>query len=137
MTLRSVIFDLDCTLADRLRSIDTYLDRFLERFGDSLRAVDRQIVRAALGHADAGGYAADTRAADIVAALDWGKTPWRGTFPECAVAMDGTLDVLDELREDGMALGILTNGSVQAQEAKIAHLDLSDRRRRRLQGRWA
>ena len=60
------------------------------------------------------------------AALDWGKTPavdvveehWRGTFPECAVAMDGTLDVLDELREDGMALGILTNGSVQAQEPR-------------------
>ena len=51
MTLRSVIYDLD---------------RFLERFADSLRAVDRQIVRAALGHADAGGYAADTRAADAV-----------------------------------------------------------------------
>ncbi len=66
MTLRSVIFDLDYTLADRLSSIDTYLDRFLERFGDSLRAVDRQIVRAALGHADAGGHAADTRAADAV-----------------------------------------------------------------------
>ncbi|MFP6591074.1 MAG: HAD hydrolase-like protein, partial [Candidatus Latescibacterota bacterium] len=55
MTLRSVIFDLDCTLAERLRSLDTYL----ERFGDSLRAVDRQIVCAALGHADAGGHAAD------------------------------------------------------------------------------
>ena len=62
MTLRTVIFDLDCTLAERLRSLDTYL----ERFGDSLRAVDRQIVRAALGHADAGGHAADTRAADAV-----------------------------------------------------------------------
>jgi putative hydrolase of the HAD superfamily len=133
--LRCVLFDLDCTLADRLHSIDAYLDRFLERFGDDLRAVDRQIVRAALGDADGGGYAADTRAAAIVSALDWSTTPaidaidehWRVTFPDCAVAMDGALDVLDELREDGMALGILTNGTVGAQEAKIAHLDLSDR----------
>lgn len=62
MTLRSVILDLDYTFADRLRSIDTYLDRF----GDSLRDVDRPIVRTALGHADAGGHAADTRAADAV-----------------------------------------------------------------------
>lgn len=62
MILRSVILDLDYTLADRLRSIDTYLDRF----GDRLRAVDRPIVRTALGHADAGGHAADTRAADAV-----------------------------------------------------------------------
>lgn len=51
---RCVIFDLDCTLADRLRSIDAYLDRFLERFSDDLRTGDRQIVRAA---------------------LDWSKTP--------------------------------------------------------------
>lgn len=133
--LRCVLFDLDCTLADRLRSIDAYLDRFLERFGDDLRAVDRQIVRAALGDADSSGYAADTRATAIVTALDWSTTPaidaidehWRVTFPDCAVAMDGALDVLDELREDGMALGVLTNGTVRAQEAKIAHLDLSDR----------
>jgi putative hydrolase of the HAD superfamily len=132
--IHSVIFDLDCTLVDRRLSIDAYLDHFLRRFGDNLVAVDKQRVREILGGADGNGYAAATRAADIVAGLDWGKAPtkkavdthWLTNFPNCSVAMEGAHDVLDELREAGMALGILTNGSIVAQEAKIAHLGLDE-----------
>ena len=131
----SVIFDLDCTLVDRRLSIDVYLDHFLRRFGDNLLALDKQRVREVLGRADGNGYAAETRPADIIAGLDWDKAPtvkavdkhWLTTFPDCSVAMEGAHDVLDELREAGMALGILTNGSIVAQEAKIAHLGLDER----------
>lgn len=132
--ISSVIFDLDCTLADRRQSLDRYLDRFLAAFGDELKT-SCQAVRDTLEQADGGGYRADRRAADIVAHLQWTNAPdvaavdehWITTFPDCTVAMDGAYDVLDELREAGLALGILTNGSVTAQEAKIAHLHLGDR----------
>jgi len=133
--IHSVIFDLDCTLADRHRSIDAYLTHFLAKFGDKLQEADPPAVRAVLGRADGNGYAAATRAADIVANLDWsGRRPratavdkhWHATFPGCAVAMDGAVDVLGELREEGLALGILTNGTVYAQEAKITHLGLDE-----------
>lgn len=133
--IRSVIFDLDCTLVDRNRSIDVYLEHFVERFGKALKAIDKKAIRAALGTADAGGYAADTRAGNIIAALDWQRAPtaaavnkhWHSTFPECSVAMEDAIRVLEELRGEDFALGILTNGSVQAQESKIAHLGLDSR----------
>ena len=127
-----MIFDLDCTLADRRRSIDAYLEHFLERFGKLLKTSDPQTVRDVLGQADGNGYSADTRAADIVNALDWTRKPqakvvdkhWHTSFPDCTVAMEDATEVLIELREEGPSLGIVTNGSVLAQEAKIAHLGL-------------
>ncbi|MBQ39368.1 MAG: HAD family hydrolase [Candidatus Latescibacteria bacterium] len=133
--LRSVIFDLDCTLADRSRSIDAYLQPFLDRFGKALDTADPKVIRETLGRADGNGYAADTRAADIIAGIDWSRPPraatvdkhWHLTFPGCAVAMEDAHDVLDELREEGLSLGILTNGTVAAQEAKIARLGLDER----------
>ena len=90
-----MIFDLDCTLADRRRSIDAYLEHFLERFGKLLKTSDPQTVRDVLGQADGNGYSADTRAADIVNALDWTRKPqakvvdkhWHTSFPGCTVAM--------------------------------------------------
>ncbi len=132
--IRSAIFDLDCTLVDRNRSIDAYLGHFVERFGKALKAIDNKVIRAALGAADAGGYAAASRASDIIAALDWRRAPtaaavdkhWHSTFPECSVAMEDAIIVLEELRGEDFALGILTNGSVQAQESKIAHLGLDN-----------
>lgn len=133
--INTVIFDLDCTLADRRRSIDAYADRFLDRFGKALDGVDRRRLREVLVAADGGGYNADARAGDIVAGLDWAKAPtakavdrhWHDTFPDCAVIMDDAYDVLDELREAGLGLGILTNGTVRSQETKIACLDLEPR----------
>ena len=132
--IQAVIFDLDCTLIDRRLSIDVYLDHFLRRFGANLRSLDPQKVRDVLGDADGNGYAAKTRPKDIVAGLDWNKTPtvaavdkhWLTIFPDCSVAMEGAHDVLDELRESNMALGILTNGSVAGQEAKITELGLDE-----------
>lgn len=133
--IRTVIFDLDCTLVDRNRSIDAYVEPFVDRFAKALSAVDHAAIRAALGAADGGGYAADTRASNIIAALDWRRAPtaaaidkhWHSTFPDCAVAMEDAVEILDELRGEDLALGILTNGSVQAQEAKIASLGLDAR----------
>ena len=130
--IQSVIFDLDCTLADRRRSIDAYLEHFLERFGKLLKTSDPQTVRDVLGQADGNGYSADTRAADIVNALDWTRKPqakvvdkhWHTSFPGCTVAMEDATEVLIELREEELSLGLVTNGSVLAQEAKIAHLGL-------------
>ena len=130
--IQSVIFDLDCTLADRRRSIDAYLEHFLERFGKLLKTSDPQTVRDVLGQADGNGYSADTRAADIVNALDCTRKPqdkvvdkhWHTSFPGCTVAMEDATEVLIELREEELSLGLVTNGSVLAQEAKIAHLGL-------------
>jgi putative hydrolase of the HAD superfamily len=83
--------------------------------------------------ADQGGYRnKEDKIAAISAWAEW-RSPfdgarfsrhWTWVFPGCAVAMTGMQESLESLAARGFALGIITNGSARAQNAKIMALSL-------------
>ena len=111
--LAAVIFDLDGTLVDRVRSIRQYALRFAEDFRPRLVSAGPERLAEVLIAADGFGYRPATRSHDIAANLVWTVRPapddiaahWRRHFTSLAVAMDGAVEVLTTLQRLGMALG--------------------------------
>ena len=130
--LAAVLFDLDGTLVDRVRSIRQYALRFAEDFRPRLVSAGPERLAEVLIAADGFGYRPATRSYDIAANLVWTVRPapddiaahWRRHFTSLAVAMDGAVEVLTTLQRLGMALGLVTNGTVRAQAQKLDLLGL-------------
>jgi putative hydrolase of the HAD superfamily len=130
--LTAVLFDLDCTLVDRVHSLRQYALRFAADFDQHLIPTSQAHLAEVLIAADGLGYRPTTRIHDIVANLVWTVQPalddvaahWNRHFPALAVAMDGAVEVLETLRRLGMALGLITNGTVRAQTQKLDSLGL-------------
>jgi putative hydrolase of the HAD superfamily len=130
--LAAVLFDLDCTLVDRVHSIRQYASRFAEDFHQHLVPVSRARIAEVLIAADGWGYRPATRTHDIAANLVWQVQPapddiaahWRRHFSSLAVAMDGAVEVLETLQRLGIVLGLVTNGTVRAQAQKLDILGL-------------
>jgi len=128
----AVLFDLDCTLVDRVNSIRQYALRFAEDFRQHLVPTSREGIAEALIAADGLGYRPATRTHDIAANLVWTVRPepdeiaahWRRHFTSLAVAMDGAVEVLETLQRLGVALGLVTNGTVRSQAQKLDILGL-------------
>ena len=128
----AVLFDLDCTLVDRAHSIRQYALRFAEDFRPHLGSSQQEDLAEVLIAADGWGYRPDTRFHDIATNLRWTARPapdaiaahWNRHFPSLAVAMDSAVEVLETLQRLGMALGLVTNGSVRAQVQKLDILGL-------------
>src|SRR5262245_2940333 len=123
----AVLFDLDCTLVDRLYSIRQYALQFAEDFRSRLVPTSVERIAEVLIDADGWGYRPAERPHDITANLAWQVPPtpdevtahWNCHFPSLAVAMDGALETLETLQALGLALGLVTNGSVRVQEQKL------------------
>ena len=130
--MAAVIFDLDCTLVDRMSSIQQYAIRFAEDFRHRLDPLSVEQITEVLINADGWGYRSAERHHDIVANLAW-KTPaspdeitthWNRHFSSLAVAADGAIEVLETLQSLGIVLGLVTNGTVRSQEKKLDVLGL-------------
>lgn len=124
----AILFDLDCTLTDRVASVRAYADLFEARFGTGL---SRDQITRVLVEADGFGYRPASRAADIAANLGCGAAGdvgdhWSAHFPECAVGADGLLELLDRILALDIRCALVTNGS-SAQHRKLAHLNIADR----------
>lgn len=130
--LAAVLFDLDCTLVDRLHSIRQYATRFAEDFRHRLVPTSVERIAEVLIAADGLGYRPATRSHDITTNLVWQVPPtldevtahWNRHFPSLAVAMDGAVEALETLQTLGLALGVVTNGTVRVQEQKLDVLGL-------------
>jgi putative hydrolase of the HAD superfamily len=128
----AVLFDLDCTLVDRVHSIRQYALRFAEDCRPHLAPTSREGLAEILIAADGLGYRPATRTHDIAAHVAWTVRPapeditahWRRHFTSLAVAMDGAVEVLEMLQRLGMALGLVTNGTVRSQGQKLDRLGL-------------
>jgi FMN phosphatase YigB (HAD superfamily) len=125
--LTAVLFDLDCTLVDRVHSIRQYALRFAEDFRPRLVSTSPEVIVEVFIATDGLGYRPATRTHDIAANLAWQVRPapndiaahWRRHFSSLAVAMDGAVEVLETLQRLGIALGLVTNGTVRAQAQKL------------------
>ena len=86
----AVLFDLDCTLVDRIISIRQYANRFAEDFRNRLLTTSVERMAEILTDADEWGYRpAAKRSDDIVANRMWKERPsrdeviahWNNNFP--------------------------------------------------------
>ena len=131
---RAVLFDLDNTLTARRASVERFGTLFLEDFADRLRPVDIEALRSALVAIDMGGYN-PRRAADLRQCLEWRETPseeeldahWARRLPEATVARPGLGALFEALAASGLQRGVVTNGGVPGQLAKLDSLELRDR----------
>jgi len=130
----AVLFDLDETLTDRSASMSRYAALFHRDFAGRLRGVSVAEVESTLITLDERGYRPrDEVYAGIVTRLPWDSVPdisvvrdhWRASFPASAVGRTGLKETLGALTEWGLRLGIVTNGSVMGQSAKIEYLQIT------------
>jgi putative hydrolase of the HAD superfamily len=131
--VQAVFFDLDGTLLDRRRSFERFVRDQWHRFAHFLKAVDREEYVQSLIELDRDGYAPrevlfTSMIAQFELLSDLAETllnDYRAGFSSaCSLFPDAT-QTLSSLRASGLKLGLITNGSVRMQSAKLACLALS------------
>jgi putative hydrolase of the HAD superfamily len=131
--IKAILFDLDDTLTDRTASLSKYAALFHREFAGLLGMVTGREIEATFVALDARGYRPrDEVYAGIVKQLSWAHTPdtseirdhWQTWFPRSTVARSGLQETLAAVAAAGLSLGVVTNGSVLTQSAKIAQLGI-------------
>ena len=131
--LQAVVFDLDGTLLDRRSSFERFVRDQWTRFSDALQPIDQaEYVRTTI-ELDGDGY--KPRKELFAGALarfglppEFGETllrDYRAGFPRACVLFPDALHTLGSLRAAGLALGLITNGSVRMQSGKLECLALA------------
>ncbi len=132
MRPRVILFDLDETLHDRRASVEAFIPTLYGFLEPWLSHVSLEDFRATLHRVDYGGYvprevfmqrlleAFDARNFDAVALAKF----WRSEFAKFAQPMAGAYELLEFLKSKGIQTGIVSNGTVQLQQAKIDALGL-------------
>lgn len=121
------LFDLDDTLLDRQAAMRAGVDEFLATFDLPRSEADWVLKIDDRGYADRGWFTEQLqlryrdrvrpeKVADFWAA---GTAPW-------VTVTDETRAALADLRASGWRVGVVTNGTVEAQTAKIRRCDLGD-----------
>lgn len=132
MPVDTILFDLDCTLTDRRKSVAKAADLLLKMYPFcGCCSPDR--FAAAMWAADHWGYR-DRREffEEVIERTNWvGHPPmeellrfWNEDHPRCSTLQEDAQNVLRTLRGRGIRLGIVTNGQVPVQSAKIRQLGL-------------
>lgn len=136
MTIQAIIFDLDNTLVNRKEAFRKFAERFMDQFVEVTSPHQRQQFIEYMIEADRDGYRRkqelyeelkrkmSMRNPDVT--VDELAEYWFAEFFQCTVLMDGAIEVLEKLKSEGLKLGIITNGSVHSQNAKIDHVRIRD-----------
>lgn len=129
--MKGVVFDLDETLVDRRGSLGLYAQKLFSDFSASV-AVPRAQFAAEFHRLDGNGRVPRDEFFAALAAALFRNVSMRSIKEHFeAIAwleprlFDGTVDVLQHLRAGGWRIGIVTNGGVPAQTAKIENSGLS------------
>jgi putative hydrolase of the HAD superfamily len=132
--VRAALFDLDGTLTPRRSSVRKFAEVFAADFAERLEPVETEALADSLVRIDQHGYN-PRRALDLLEALTWREAPtpeeledhWQARFPQAVMPQPGMHEALDALAARGLSLGLITNGGVDGQYAKIDRLGLRDR----------
>jgi putative hydrolase of the HAD superfamily len=131
--MKAVLFDLDDTLTDRARTLALYGEQFAADFGSLLPEFSAQQIRSVCEDLDGRGYRPrEEMFKGLLQLLPWTSRPeisvieahWRRWFPALTAARPDMRSTLTALRKAGLRLGVITNGSVSMQSAKMEHLGL-------------
>jgi putative hydrolase of the HAD superfamily len=128
--VRAVVFDLDGTLLDRRRSFERFVRDQRERFAHALQAAEPEQYVRTLVELDRDGYGPRRELFtgmiaqfELPAALaETLLNDYRAGFPGACVLFPDASRTLSSLRAFGLKLGLITNGSVRMQSAKLACL---------------
>ena len=131
--IQAVVFDLDGTLLDRRRSFERFVRDQWQRFAHFLKAVDREQYVQTLIELDRDGYAPRNELfTGMIAQFELPSglaetllNDYRAGFPSACLLFPDAAQTLSSLRASGLKLGLITNGSVRMQSAKLACLALS------------
>lgn len=128
MKLEAVLFDLDNTLINRKHAFVNYSDHLIDNYLIIQDEPDRARMKSFITTADRDGYRNKHEFyQELLDSLSW-KQPisvdelvgiQMSRFAEYTVLMDGTIEVLGALKEKGIKLGLITNGSISMQNAKL------------------
>jgi putative hydrolase of the HAD superfamily len=132
--IKAVLFDLDDTLTDRQASLSKYSALFHREFAELLDAVTVKEIESTVIKLDEHGYRPrDEFYAGILEKLTWVDAPdlsaisdhWNTWFLQSTVGRSGLRETFDALAGADLRIGVVTNGSVLTQSAKIAGLGIS------------
>ena len=132
--LRAVLFDLDGTLLDRTSSLWDYLHRQADRLPDIFETIPFKDYATAFLELDDNGYVArDTLFRRIAQAFSMSPTmgdtlrdDFETHFPHVCVAFPKAHQTLSTLHQQGMRMGLVTNGRASSQQPKIDCLRIAD-----------
>lgn len=130
--IKAVLFDLDGTLYDRDALAEILFERQYRTFAAELRGVSRERFLRDVHEMDEHGHGEkEPGYARLVRAwqLDDALAPrlfedFFATYTELCVPSEATANVLRELRERELKLGVITNGPSSLQRRKLAALAL-------------
>ena len=125
----AVLFDLDCTLTDRVQTVRAYARYFVRDYRTRFRVAGEMAVAEELLRLDAHGYNPN-RSADLAAHPAFTDAPsaeelaahWFEHFAQATVERSGARATLEALRERGLRLGLITNGPRIKQQHKVDRL---------------
>lgn len=125
----TIIFDLDNTLTHRGQTLEKYSRVFVEGFSAQLTgSCGASELSRYIAELDAHGYVDHTVRSEGIRKLNiWHEPPavsalidhWQAWVPQNPEPIDGLHETLAMLKTHGYTLGMITNGSVKAQSAKI------------------
>jgi putative hydrolase of the HAD superfamily len=132
MTPKSILFDLDDTLHDRRASVEAFTPALFAHLEPWLSGTSLEDFRTVLHQVDYGGYVPREvfmqRLLEAFGAVGFDALPlakfWRSEFAKFAQPMSGAYELLEFLGSKGIKTGIVSNGTVQLQQAKIDALKL-------------
>jgi putative hydrolase of the HAD superfamily len=128
MQIQAVLFDLDNTLTHRDQSVQAYSRHLVKHYQHNIQANALDTLIAIVRRIDNGGYPQAEQlthpsiAASVAYALQqeltWQQLPeldeltefWFSHFGDFAVAMQGAERLLQQLKQAGFKLGIISNG---------------------------
>ena len=131
--IHAIVFDLDGTLLDRRRSFEYFVRAQWRRFADRLHPLDEAHYVGTAIERDGDGYAPRKELfagildpVNLSSALaDELLADYRSGFPAACMLFPDAGQTLSELRARGRKLGLITNGSVRMQRAKLQCLGLT------------
>ena len=133
MAIKAVLFDLDDTLYDREELVRRVVVDQYDAFHDELRSVQKDDFVARVIQLDDHGYA-DKHALYAKVVGECGLTPslverlvehfWTSYDHKCKLTDDISV-TLQTLRQNGIKLGVITNGSTERQQRKLDVLGIS------------
>ncbi len=128
MTIRAVLFDLDNTLTHRDQSVAAYAEHLASYYQQHLNTVDVAHIKSIVNRIDNGGYpkkelltypSIGAFVADALQQeLEWQQPVdfdeltqfWFQKFGQFAVAMNGALELLKQLKQQQYKLAVVSNG---------------------------
>jgi putative hydrolase of the HAD superfamily len=129
--IRSIIFDLDGTLLDRNSSLYHFIVDQYERIIKNAKNIDKESYINRFIELDNRGYVWKDKVyqeliQEFDLPLDWNEllTDYKNGFCKHAIPFPNTFEILEQLKQQGYKLGMITNGFGDFQSSNIHALGI-------------